>query len=276
MYRVDNGPPQPYGGPFAFDARGRAHDRVPLRRRRRQRRGLQAASRSRSTPRRPTTTASTSPGEPLGTDGWYDGAVTVTLTARDGAGSGVAGDACTASTAAPGRDVHRPVHRRRRRRARDRVSARPTSRATSSRRGRCASRSTRPRRSRPRASTAPRRSPRTPARARVAFTRTDGDGSGAVSTEYRVGDGGRGRRTPARSTSTALGGVPRRLPLARPRRQRRALPHGDASRSRAARRRPPSRAGAGAAPAPFAALEPVAPRRARPSRRCGAAGSRSA
>ena len=64
--------------------------------------------------------------------GWYDGAVTVRLSAGDGAGSGAARDRVPASTAAtPGRAYTGADRRRRRGRARASSSARPTSPATS-------------------------------------------------------------------------------------------------------------------------------------------------
>ena len=90
---------------------------------------------------------------------------------------------------------------------------------------RCASRSTAPRRSRRPGSTAPRRRPSTPAPSASAFIRTDGDGSGVVSTEYRIGDGAWTAYTGAFDVDGNRR-APGRLPLARSRRQRRELPVG--------------------------------------------------
>ena len=204
-----------------------------------QRRGLQvrrAQGRPARARRRP---RGTSPAQPLGTDGWYDGAVTVTLDGARRRGLRRRRRRSTASTAAPGRAVHR----------RRSPSTTPGAhvleyrlggrrRATSRPPGRCASRSTRPRPSRPRAinGAAPvaalrrrgarRVHPHATATAPARCRRSTGSARRA-----------RGRRTPARSTSTALGALPRRLPLARPRRQRRALPHASRFAVDARRRR---------------------------------------
>jgi hypothetical protein len=88
MYRIDGGAPQSYGGPFDFALEGthtleyRSID------------GAGNAETYQSTTlkvdaKAPTTTSLVTPGIPLGGDGWYDGAVTVRLNASDGAGSGV-------------------------------------------------------------------------------------------------------------------------------------------------------------------------------------------
>jgi hypothetical protein len=89
IWRVDGGPPQGYGGPFDYtvegdheleyrsiDAAGNAEDfkSVPLK--------VDVSA--------PTVSSSVTPGEPRGPAGWYDAAVTVRLTAADGPGSGVA------------------------------------------------------------------------------------------------------------------------------------------------------------------------------------------
>jgi hypothetical protein len=91
MYRIDGGAPQSYGGPFNFTTEGehtleyRSID------------GAGNAENYRSEKlkvdiKAPTTTTQVTPGTPLGRDGWYDGAVKVGLNAADGAGSGVAAD----------------------------------------------------------------------------------------------------------------------------------------------------------------------------------------
>jgi hypothetical protein len=88
LYRVDGGPSRAYRGPFEYvtegehqlqyrsiDAGGRAEDfksvtlKVDL--------------------TAPSTSATVTPGEPLGGGGWYDKAATVQLDASDGSGSGV-------------------------------------------------------------------------------------------------------------------------------------------------------------------------------------------
>ena len=136
----------------------------------------------------PRTTARLSPAAPLGTLGWFDGTVTVTLTADDGVGAGVAstefsvdGGAWTPYTApiavdAPG--AHTVEYR-----STDAEGNAEPARSVSVK--------------------VDHTPPITAARinggppvaayagaARVAFTRSDGDGSGAVSTEYRVGADG--------------------------------------------------------------------------------------
>ncbi|HWK29672.1 MAG TPA: DUF1349 domain-containing protein [Solirubrobacter sp.] len=87
MYRVDGGAPQSYGGPFDYaiegehtleyrsiDGAGNAETYKPV--------TLKVDAKA------PVTTAALTPREPAGGDGWHDGAVTVRLSASDGAGSG--------------------------------------------------------------------------------------------------------------------------------------------------------------------------------------------
>ena len=86
MYRLDGGAVKPYGGEFtldidgphtleyrAIDCAGNAEDFKSVSFK------LDAHA--------PSTSARTNPRQPLGPDDWYDGAVDVTLTARDGLGS---------------------------------------------------------------------------------------------------------------------------------------------------------------------------------------------
>jgi hypothetical protein len=187
MYRVDGGPPQAYGGPFRLDSDGehkleyRSID------------GSGNAETFKSTAVKvdvhaPTTTASPNPGLPFGIDGWHDGAVKVSLTARDASGSGTAGteyrldggewqqygSPITVEEAG----IHELEYR-----SKDVAGNVEAARSL--------------------AVKVDKTAPVTTARingaapqadyqggARVAFIRTDGDGSGAVTTEYRIGDGG--------------------------------------------------------------------------------------
>ena len=89
LYRLDGGPVRPYSGEIDFDDDGehtleyRAIDCA----------GNAEAFKSvdfKVDAHAPSTSARLSPGTAFGPDGWYDGAVTVTLEARDGAGSGAA------------------------------------------------------------------------------------------------------------------------------------------------------------------------------------------
>jgi hypothetical protein len=186
MYRVDGGPPQPYGGPFLLDADGehtleyRSID------------GSGNAETFKSTTlkvdaRAPATTATATPGLPLGPDGWYDGALKVTLSARDGSGSGAAATAYrldgggwlayggpflidqagphelqySSSDVAGNSEDIRSL----------RVKVDKTPPVTTARLN----------------GAEPRAEYVGPVR--VALVRSDGDGSGAVATEYRIGDG---------------------------------------------------------------------------------------
>jgi PKD repeat protein len=186
MYRIDGGAPQPYGGPFNFPAEGehtlqyRSVD------------GAGNAEEYKSVSLKvdgtaPVTRVKTSPGRPLGTDGWYDSAVKLTLTAGDGSGSGtkvteyrlgdgewqpygeplVLGDAGVYDVEYRSSDVagnRSDVEALR-------VKVDPAAPVTSARIN----------------GAAPQEEYTGPVR--VALTRTDGDGSGAVGTEYRIGDG---------------------------------------------------------------------------------------
>ena len=87
LYRLDGGRPRPYGGRPHARRRRRPHVRVPVDRLRRQRGGVQVGRPEGRRPRALDGRAA-EPAEPLGPGGWYDGAVDVTLTARDGDGSG--------------------------------------------------------------------------------------------------------------------------------------------------------------------------------------------
>ena len=185
-YRLDGGAVRPYGGTFALDADGphtleyRSIDCA----------GNAEAFKSvdlKVDARAPATTARLSPARPLGPGGWYDGAVSVALSVRDGLGSGPAtteyrldGGAWTAyagglAVAAAGRHT---------------LEYRSTDRAGNVE----AVRSVRMDID----GTAPTTGvlingaaplPAYTGAVRVALVRDDGDGSGAVASEYRV-DGG--------------------------------------------------------------------------------------
>jgi PKD repeat protein len=87
MWRVSGGTPQSYGGPFSFAQEG-AHEF--------EYRAIDGAGNAEGykgvaikvDPNAPETVPTLSPTQPFGTDDWHDGAVKVTLTARDGQGSG--------------------------------------------------------------------------------------------------------------------------------------------------------------------------------------------
>jgi PKD repeat protein len=186
MYRVDDGPPQPYGGPFDYTVEGdhtleyRSVDGAG------NAEGYKSVDLKVDTSA-PETTATTRPGSPLGTGGWFDDTVEVTLTARDGAGSGAArteyrragGDwqpyaepilleeAGVHDVEFRSSDVagHREAVKSLRVKV-DRTAPVTTARINGA---------------------APQAEYTGPVR--VAFTRSDGDGSGAVATEYRIGDG---------------------------------------------------------------------------------------
>ena len=86
-YRLDGGAVRPYGGSFALDADG-AHTL--------EYRSIDCAGNVEDfkavdlkvDARAPATTARLNPARPLGPEGWYDGAVAVALSVRDGQGSG--------------------------------------------------------------------------------------------------------------------------------------------------------------------------------------------
>ena len=186
LYRINGGAPQSYGGPFELQDTGeltleyRAIDGA----------GNAEGYRSvalKADPVAPHTTARLGPPLPQGTEGWYDGPVTVTLNASDDTGSGLTGtswridggpwqpytapvvveeaglrlfeyrsDDAAGNTETPGAALIKV----------DRTA--PTTTALVD-------------------GAAPRPSHAGPAR--VSFVRTDGDGSGATATEYRIGDG---------------------------------------------------------------------------------------
>ncbi|WP_270038530.1 OmpL47-type beta-barrel domain-containing protein [Solirubrobacter ginsenosidimutans] len=87
MYRIDGGAPQGYTGAFDYATEGehlfeyRSVDGAGNAETYKQQR-LKVDAKA------PTTTTLLTPGSPLGGDDWYDGAVTVRLNAADGAGSG--------------------------------------------------------------------------------------------------------------------------------------------------------------------------------------------
>ena len=88
IYKVDGGTPQNYTGPFDFTLEG-AHTL--------EFQAIDGAGNAETfkkldlkvDPNAPTTTPAVTPGEPLGSSGWYDSAITVRLKPGDGAGSGV-------------------------------------------------------------------------------------------------------------------------------------------------------------------------------------------
>jgi cytochrome c len=87
IWRASGGTPQTYGGPFSFAQEG-AHTF--------EYRAIDGAGNAEGykgvaikvDPNAPETSATVSPTSPYGIDDWYDGAVKVTLLARDGQGSG--------------------------------------------------------------------------------------------------------------------------------------------------------------------------------------------
>ncbi len=186
MYRVDGGPPKPYGGPFDYavdgehtleyrsvDGAGNAEAYKPV--------TLKVDANA------PTTTATARPGRPLGAAGWYDSAVELTLSADDGAGSGTAAteyrvdggewqpyDEPIAIEEAGVHDVEfhsSDVAGNDEAIRRTRLSIDETAPVTSARIN----------------GAAPQ--PEYTGAVRVALIRTDGDGSGVVRTDYRIGDG---------------------------------------------------------------------------------------
>jgi PKD repeat protein len=186
MYRVDGGTPQAYGGPFDFATDG-AHTL--------EYRSVDGAGNAEQykavalkvDTAAPDTTATTSPARPLGTDGWYDSAVKLTLSPRDGAGSGAAateyrlGDGDWQPYGEPVMLEESRVYD---------VEYRSTDVAGNDE----AVNSLRIKVDGTAPVTTARINGAAPAAeytgpVRVGFTRTDGDGSGAVGTEYRIGDG---------------------------------------------------------------------------------------
>jgi hypothetical protein len=186
LYRIDGGPVRPYAGEVAYDVDGEHTLEY---------RSIDCAGNAEEfksvdfkvDAHAPTTTARTSPSTAYGPDGWYDGAVSITLEARDGEGSGTAaseyrldGGGWTPYAGAiavdqagshvvgfRSRDVAGNVETERS--LPIRIDATPPV-TTALING-----------------AAPQ--PAYAIAARVAFVRTDGEGSGAVGTEYRV-DGG--------------------------------------------------------------------------------------
>lgn len=187
LYTIDGGAPQFYSGPIVLAAAG-AHvveygsiDRA----------GNIETFKSltvRVDAEEPATTAAVTPGTPLGGDGWFDTAVTVTLRASDGAGSGVAGTEYRGPGApawtpysAPIRLESAAVHT---------LEFRSTDVAGNTEAPRSVALKV--------DATAPTTiallngAPPAPSYAggvRVAFQRTDGEGSGAVLTDYRLDEG---------------------------------------------------------------------------------------
>ena len=191
--------------PVRLHDRGRAHARVPLDRRRRQRRDLQVGAAEGRRQRADHDERRSRPACRSAPSGWYDGAVTVRLSRGRRPRLRRRARPSTGSTAAHW-TPYAPRRSWSRRRAQHRSStARPTSPATTRR---------------PRslslkvdetapiddacASTAPTRSRSTPGAVRVAFTRSDGDGlRRVVDTEYRLDGGDWTSLRRARSTSPA-------------------------------------------------------------------------
>jgi hypothetical protein len=185
-WRLDGGPVRPYAGTIRLDTDG-AHT---LEYRSIDCAGNVEAFKSVSLKvdaHAPSTAASTRPDTAYGPDGWYDGAIAVDLRGRDGEGSGVAStqysldggpwttyggpvtiDGAGAHTLAyRSTDVAGNVEAERVLRARVDATAPQTTALIDG--------------------AAPQETYAGPVR--VAFVRTDGDGSGAVSTEYRLGGG---------------------------------------------------------------------------------------
>lgn len=188
MYRIDGGAPQSYTGAFNYttegshtleyrsvDGAGNAETYKPL--------TLKVDTKA------PTTSTQVVPGLPLGGDGWYDSAVRVRLSAADGPGSGIAPEGTEYSL--DGGDwtaydepieiktagVHTLQYR-----SGDVAGNDETAKALTLKVDETAP------------TTAIRINGVEPvaeyqSTVRVAFTRSDGDGSGAVETEYRL-DGG--------------------------------------------------------------------------------------
>jgi len=186
MYRVDGGPPQNYGGPFNFAVDGQHKLEY---------RSVDGAGNAEAyksvqlkvDTKAPTTTATTNPGRPLGTDGWYDSSVRLTLNAPDGAGSGTAlteyrlSDGEWTEYAEPLVLEDAGVYDVEYRSADVAGNEEPV-------------KSTRVKVDRTAPVTTPRINGAEPQAeytgpVRVALTRTDTEGSGVVGTEYRIGDG---------------------------------------------------------------------------------------
>jgi beta-xylosidase len=186
MYRIDGGTPQNYSGPFDYtvegehtleyrsvDGAGNAETYKPV--------SLKVDVKA------PVTTIKQTPAAPLGGDGWHDGAVTVRLSAADGAGSGVKTTEYRVDGAGEWTAYETPivveeagVHR---------LEYRSTDVAGNDEAVRTLSLKV--------DKTAPvttiRINGAEPADeytgpVRVAFTRTDGEGSGAVETQYAIDD----------------------------------------------------------------------------------------
>jgi PKD repeat protein len=203
LWRLGSGVQQAYGGPFllttegehtfeyrAIDAAGNAEGfkAVPIK----------------LDPNAPSTTAAVFPAEPFGTNGWHDGAVTLRLTANDDQGSGVAGteyrvDGGDWTAYAGGVVVEKAGTHVVEYRSSDVAGnlAIPASVAVK----------------------VDKTPPVTSARingaapvdtyvgtARIAFTRTDGEGSGTVATEYRIGADGAWTPYTGAFDLTAVGG----------------------------------------------------------------------
>jgi hypothetical protein len=89
MYRIDGGPPQGYGGPFDYTTEGEHSFEF---------RSIDAAGNAETyqsvtlkvDTQAPATTTEVTPGKAVGGDDWYDTTVSVRLDSADGAGSGVA------------------------------------------------------------------------------------------------------------------------------------------------------------------------------------------
>ena len=187
MYRIDGGAPQGYNGAFDYATEGEHLFEY---------RSIDGAGNAETYKQKtlkvdakaPTTTALLTPGSPLGGDGWYDGAVTVRLNAADGAGSGAEKPRYRLDGAADWTTYDAPIVVET---AGEHVIEFSTLDIAGNEE---AVKSLNLKVDKTAPTTSVRINGSDPAAeytgpVRVAFTRDDGDGSGAVETEYRL-DGG--------------------------------------------------------------------------------------
>jgi hypothetical protein len=187
MYRIDGGAPQGYGGPFNYttegehtleyrsiDGAGNAETYKPI--------TLKVDTNA------PTTTSAVTPGAALGGEGWYDSAVTVRLDAADGAGSGAEATEYRLDGAVDWTEYDEPI-------AIDEAGVHAIEyRSIDVAGNREATKSLSLKVDETAPATTLLINGAAPASeytsaVRVVFTRTDGDGSGVLKTEYRL-DGG--------------------------------------------------------------------------------------